>query len=104
MVTGCNLNVLDPGGDISGNISHLCMSGSGRSHLSMLGTVQSGVPEAPWGCRGVSILTLTVCCILASSASPTVCSMLIFPAQTTVSFLLLFGSTCGKSDSDWVWS
>lgn len=41
MVTGCNLSVLDPGGDISGNISHLCMSGSGRSHLSMLGTVQS---------------------------------------------------------------
>lgn len=50
--SGGNLSVLDPGGDISGCISHLCMSGSGRNHLGMLGTVQSGVPDAPQRCHG----------------------------------------------------
>lgn len=93
---GCNMSVLYPGGDIPGS-----MSGSGRNHVSRLGTVQSRVLAAPWGCLRVSILTLTGCCT-PTSASPTIGSMLIFPAQSTVSFLLLFGSTCGKNDSDWV--
>lgn len=88
---GCNLSVSYPGGDISGSTW-----GSGSNPVSRLGTMQSRVLAAPWGCHGLaSRLSLGAAPPLLPHPLKALCS---FFQQRAVSFLLLFGSTCGKND------